>query len=443
MGTASRDDLLDEIKYGRLSPTEGEAAAARLGFGPLATSPDARRFKPMDEVGWTLPMTVAWITWRDPERVLRFYDPYRTKCFDWHFREWRIGFDGPIHEGYFLEERRPATLPLLLISEQLNIEGSSSKARDAQAMLWEALQAGRLEATGIPNPEMPRIPISAHEWHDLKAVEERGRDVLRRDLSSTVGYDKVIIPRQQVLALWPESRPQAKFQLPPTVRPDGPGDFPLYLAAQWIATKGGTCSFEPNDNSIWNAAFEELRARIASGEVSVIGVREGKPERIDPFIFSASLKIGHPFSDDPLDLILSEELYLSPSVCLDAEHWHKGFNDSLQTRRGVEWAKLTVLKSEIAQCWPFAGAVKERIEAPTFRTGAPGRPTPIHLVLAEHTRRLGRGETEVAVAAEAEHLRGWLRLSYPDVPLLTSKTIQNRIRAAHRAAKNTRNKNIG
>ena len=57
----SRDELIEEVEYGRMSPAEAEAEAAKLSLGPLAATPDPRQFNPMDEVGWTLPMTVAWI----------------------------------------------------------------------------------------------------------------------------------------------------------------------------------------------------------------------------------------------------------------------------------------------------------------------------------------------------------------------------------------------
>jgi hypothetical protein len=232
---------------------------------------------------------------------------------------------------------------------------------------------------------------------------------------------------------------QPAIQLPPTVRPHGPGDFPLYCAAQWIATQGGTRSFDPADASIWDAAFEELKAHIASGHVSVTGLRNGKSEKIEGHIFSSALRVSHPFSDEPLDLILSDELYLSSCAYLDAEHWHKGFNDSLQTRAGAEWSKLTVLKSDVAKSWPFADVKHDRDEVSVFRTGAPGRPTPIHLIVAEHRRRLDNGKAEISVTAEAEHLAGWFKLAHPNAPPLAPKTIQNRIRAEHRAAKRTQN----
>ncbi len=439
-----RDDLIDEVKYGRITPAEAEVEAARLGLEPLASRPDPKKFNVMGEAWWTLPMTVAWIAWRDPQRVLDWYDPYRAECLDWHYTEWRLGPDGLVFKGHFLNERQRATLVALSLSEKYDIATGRKSAGpmavgEAKARLHKALQESSLQATGIQNNGAQRIVIPDREWRDLKWVEEKGRDFARYGLLSVAGYSDIAFRQRSVLALWPERHHvRLTNQLPPTVRPDGPGDFPLYCAAQWIATQGGTRSFDSADTPIWDAAFEELKAHIASGHVSVTGVRNGKPEKIEGHIFSSALRVGHPFSDEPLELILNDELYLSTCAYIDAEHWHKGFNDSLQARGGAEWSKLTVLKSEVAKCWPFSDVKQEQNKAPAFRTGAPGRPTPIHLIVVEHRSRLASGKAEISVTAEAENLADWLKSTHPDAPSLTPKTIQNRIRAEHRAAKSAR-----
>lgn len=436
-----RDDLIEHVKYGRMSPDEAEAEAARFGLERLASSPEPRKYNPMGEAWWTLPMTVAWIAWRDPLEVLRCYDPYRVQCLDWHYQEWRLGSDGPIHKGHFLKERHRATLSLLSLAERYDIatdvvSESSAGVLDAKAHLWKALQANLLQATGIPNDGEQRKPIPDYEWRDLQAIEERGRDVVRYDRLSATGYNEISLRRHSIMTLWPERRrsdPETEPRLPPTIRPDGPGYFPLYCASQWIATQGGVRKFIPTDTAIWNAAYSELAARIASGHVKVTGVRNGIREEIDGHIF-ASLRVDHPFVDTSFDLILSEELYLCSYPYVDDEHWHNGFDDSLQTRAGTQWSKLMVLKSDVAQFWSFVTDVKIQDSSPAFRTGAPGRPTPMHLVVAEHRNRLATGKAEMRVVAESERLAAWLKETHPHLPTLTSKTIRNKISAAHRMA---------
>jgi hypothetical protein len=67
-----------------------------------------------------------------------------------------------------------------------------------------------------------------------------------------------------------------------------------------------------------------------------------------------------------------------------------------------------------------------------FRTGAPGKPSAIRVIEDEHQRRITRGEAIDSVGEEAAHLKDWLDRSHPGAPKTTKKTIENRIRAAHR-----------
>lgn len=70
-------------------------------------------------------------------------------------------------------------------------------------------------------------------------------------------------------------------------------------------------------------------------------------------------------------------------------------------------------------------------EAPAA-TGAPGRPSGMHLVEREHARRCAEGRALGPVAQEAAELAAWFRRAHPDAPPPTAKTIENRIRSAHR-----------
>lgn len=218
-------------------------------------------------------------------------------------------------------------------------------------------------------------------------------------------------------------------ELPPTVRPEGAGDFPLYCAAQWIATRAGTRTFDPADKSVWDAAYDELMARIRSGLVTVTGVHDGIPEKIDGNIFSSSLRVDHPFAEASYDLIVSDELYLRSYAYLDPEHWHNGFDDGLRSGNTVAWSKLTVLKSEVAKYWPFDAII---------RTGAAGRPSSMYFVVERHQKRIERGEIERSVSREAKYLEHWFANTHAGWPPVKAGTIENNIRVAHRAAKATK-----
>ena len=65
-------------------------------------------------------------------------------------------------------------------------------------------------------------------------------------------------------------------------------------------------------------------------------------------------------------------------------------------------------------------------------TGAPGRPSSMHLIKAEFERRRESGLTEKTLAAEVRYLGTWLRENYPDHPPAKEKTISNKMRQAYR-----------
>jgi hypothetical protein len=66
------------------------------------------------------------------------------------------------------------------------------------------------------------------------------------------------------------------------------------------------------------------------------------------------------------------------------------------------------------------------------RTGAPGRPTSMHLVTVEYDARWERGDVLDSIGEEAEALSRWLTNTHPTAPKLTAKTIANNLRSEHK-----------
>ena len=92
-----------------------------------------------------------------------------------------------------------------------------------------------------------------------------------------------------------------------------------------------------------------------------------------------------------------------------------------------------VLKSEVAHHWPFSLAqASGKTPVTTYQSGAPGRPTSMHLVEVEFRARWDRGEAETSIGAEAQMLSEWLQKEHRDAPQLTAKAIANRLRHEHR-----------
>ena len=131
-------------------------------------------------------MTIAWIAWRDPQRVLDWYDPYRAECLDWHYTEWRLGPDGPVLKGHFLNERQQATLVSLSLSEKYYIATGRKSAGplgvgEAKAQLQRALQENSLQATGIQNNGAQRVVIwiAMADW--ARPQTYASQSILRND----------------------------------------------------------------------------------------------------------------------------------------------------------------------------------------------------------------------------------------------------------------------
>jgi hypothetical protein len=272
----TRDDLITMVQRGEMTPDDAEAEAKRLGLDPLAAEPDPNDYDPMREPFWTLPMAVAWIAYRTQDAVRNWWNEYRKECWDWHFREWRVGPDGPVHQGHFLERRLKPTLALLEMAGVWPDQTGLMSVAEAIDALWLVLRSGGLEVTGINEDTGRRVLIPAEQWHDLTWFEEKRRDVIRAKPGpgrNTARYSDVIVPTGAVCAQWP-AKLMPPLKLPELMKPEGGGYMPLYCAAQWIAAEGGSISFDPCDESVWKPAYEQLLARVASEEV-----RARHPER--------------------------------------------------------------------------------------------------------------------------------------------------------------------
>jgi hypothetical protein len=72
------------------------------------------------------------------------------------------------------------------------------------------------------------------------------------------------------------------------------------------------------------------------------------------------------------------------------------------------------------------------------RTGAPGRPSSMHLIVNELSARISAGNLEDTVTKQADTLSTWLSENHPAAPKPLPKSIKNKIASLFREAKNAR-----
>lgn len=439
-GDSRRDQLIQQVRSGAISPEEAENEALRLGLRAIAYRPDPTDYDPMRERFWTLPMAVAWIAYRTVDAVREIWDAYRLECVHWLYSD---QFKAPGLSGFDLFHFTPGNLRRLKMAEKLEEAREvdrdySMPVVDAIDALWQALRGSCFEASGIDLASGKREIIDALRLQDLVFGEDEHRDVLRERDPIGIGpvrYRDITVPMGGVRGLWvvrPPLTPQTR--LPDLVRPDGPGVMPLYCAAQWIATEGGAIDVDPADVGRWTAAYGELLARISSDEMKVIGFRDGMREPVPGYQF-AGVKVSYPFADAPLELILSDEMYLQSYAYTGEKDWLEGLDDSLLKYRGPKWARLVVLRADVAKLWAFAQAGGELpdLDPLSYRSGGPGRPSSVHLVEAEFRRRCALATVEGSMAKESVYLAAWLQSAHPNAPPLTPKTITNRLLPTFRA----------
>jgi hypothetical protein len=124
-----------------------------------------------------------------------------------------------------------------------------------------------------------------------------------------------------------------------------------------------------------------------------------------------------------------EEIYRVPreDVRWLSQDWGKWFADGVVPKGfgRYERRRLLISKAEIDPL--LERLLDDKGEASFQKTGAPGRPSSMAIVLAEAERRRKAGKCEASKQAEGEALATWLKENYPDAPPLTAKTIRNKL----------------
>lgn len=243
-------------------------------------------------------------------------------------------------------------------------------------------------------------------------------------------WTRLMVDKPSVRRLWP-GRPSksslATGALPLSMSPSGHGYMPLYCAAEWIATEGGTVDFEVNDEARWVPAFDALLSAIASEKVRVTGIGNQLREAVPAPVF-ADLRVFYP-SGNADDSFLGTGSPFLQSWPYSQEEWRSGFTDKIVSNFEDEWTALMVEKGDVRSLWP-SGSEPDKADG---RTGLPGRPGKAkHLIEDEFRRRILAGILAPSLSAESHALLNWLIEAHPAAQRPTVRVIANNIRAGYR-----------
>ena len=183
---------------------------------------------------------------------------------------------------------------------------------------------------------------------------------------------------------------------------------------------------EPALSLRWAEAHQEVTKAVQKRSLKISGLRDGAHlEEVGP------LDCAHIMFRDG-DTPYAECAY-DPNLKRPAER--------------PRWEMVRFDAGAVIAMWPHPSTVarsQEPAVAPSqepavasdsgaiMKTGAAGRPTASHLVLAEAKRRRQSGETVKRVSGEAEALHNWYEVNRrADWPNLSAKAIENKIRKDH------------
>jgi hypothetical protein len=204
-------DLFERVRHRELRPEEAEAEAARHGIGPLNPRPSPGELDPMREVRWTFAMALAWIVWRDPDKVRDYWERWRSER-----REWRVlrvpersgeGATGSVEEVHLVpvQDRHGTSSTLGLDAAVCHARGDEPcvPLDEAEAALWRALQVGKLEPDGIDPTTGRRVSIPAREFLDLaRCGPLKGMEYLDAGPNRYAYYEPTL-RRAGVISEWP------------------------------------------------------------------------------------------------------------------------------------------------------------------------------------------------------------------------------------------------
>jgi len=193
----SRDEVIERVRRGQMTPDQAEVWAADQGTQPFAEPRTLQHFDPFQEVYWSLPMVAAWIIWRLPKAVLEVVPRKGTRCKIWE-KESETSFvlvgpnDWPLGCVYRKAIENDAS------EENTRVTG----AVEARQELRMRLQGGDLRASG-KNNKGQRTEIPPFEWQDISLDNwDKDANSVFSEGAGHLLYSTVTVRRDDAAANW-------------------------------------------------------------------------------------------------------------------------------------------------------------------------------------------------------------------------------------------------
>jgi hypothetical protein len=211
----------------------------------------------------------------------------------------------------------------------------------------------------------------------------------------------------------------AEYELNPPVPPTTQN---RELVSALIRSHSLTAATQLIYSALQRGTLEGYARRNGSGDVERIAPAEWTRLRFSG-IDGHDLAVPADVKGEPLALMRPIADYLSGSVHPDEKPsvWVDPEFAAVQARK--EWPAIRA-GQEVRE--PEAG------DHALFRTGAPGRPSSMHLILSEFERRRSSNALEPSLDMAAKALHLWLKGTYPKAAPASWTTIRDRIRRDYR-----------
>lgn len=205
-----RNKIIELVGCGQMHPDEANRIASEESLRPFVSSPDPAEFMVSAMVSWSIEMAMAWIIWRNTERVLQFHDPFRSKV-----TYWKPILRGGEVAGFEIDVHGPANLSNLSSRSMFIYDNTVlMDFRSAENVLWQGLEDGRLTARAIDTDSLRIKQIPNYEWSYLIVANRDSSTELRVEAFGKTLYRDIKLDRAAVVQIWPETNSTPSVNAP-------------------------------------------------------------------------------------------------------------------------------------------------------------------------------------------------------------------------------------